>query len=151
MHFYQRHLGDYARDAGYLTLAQHGAYTLLLDWYYANERGIPKDLVYGICRASTQAEKQAVLRVLNEFFRWDGKLWKHKRVEQEIAKMREKSAKAADAAKRRWDADAMRTHSERNAIQEPILPITNTPQRVSGLQRVKVRLVNGGGTDERTR
>lgn len=111
MNFYPRHLGDYARDAGYLSQSEHGAYTLLLDWYYANERPIPADLVYDIAKATTRSEKQAAEKVLRRFFLWDGKVWSHKRVEAELAKLREKSVKARDSAKVRW----MRTHSERNA------------------------------------
>ena len=111
MNFYPRHLGDYARDAGYLSQSEHGAYTLLLDWYYANERAIPADLVFDITKAVSRPEKRAAEKVLRRFFIYDGKLWTHKRVEAELARMREKSEKARESAKTRW----MRTHSERNA------------------------------------
>jgi hypothetical protein len=31
MKFYQRHLGDYARDTAHLSLLEHGVYSVLLD------------------------------------------------------------------------------------------------------------------------
>lgn len=135
MNYYPRHLGDYARDAGYLSLTEHGAYTLLLDWYYANERPIPRELVFSICKASTRSEKQATEKVLRAFFRWDDKAgWQHKRVEEELGRMRDKKTKASLSAKQRWDANAMRTHSERNAkamLSNNQEPITKTQSAIA--------------------
>jgi uncharacterized protein YdaU (DUF1376 family) len=33
VNYYERHLGDYAKDAGHLSMLEHGAYSLLLDRY----------------------------------------------------------------------------------------------------------------------
>jgi uncharacterized protein YdaU (DUF1376 family) len=70
MNYYQRHLGDYAKDTGHLTLLEHGVYTVLLDWTYATEKPLPDDnvTVYRLCRATERAEKLAVDRVVAEFF-----------------------------------------------------------------------------------
>ena len=139
MNFYPRHLGDYARDAGYLSMTEHGAYTLLLDWYYANERPIPRELVYSICKATSRPEKQAAERVLRAFFIWeDDAGWRHKRVDQELQKMQEKRDKAKQSAAARWDANAMRTHSERNAnamLSNNQYPITNIQRGISQVSR----------------
>lgn len=106
MNYYPRHLGDYSKDAGYLSMLEHGAYTLVLDWYYANERPIPRELAFSICKAFTLAEKQAVHRVLQAFFQWDESSgWSHKRVEAELARMREKRLKARQSATHRWGSD----------------------------------------------
>ena len=43
MNYYERHLGDYAKDAGHLSMLEHGAYSLLLDRYYTTEQPIPAD------------------------------------------------------------------------------------------------------------
>jgi len=115
MNFYPRHIGDYSRDASHLSILEHGVYTLLLDRYYATEKPIPDGEEYRIVRATSKPEKAAVDAVLREFFTLTQSGWQHKRVEEEIAKMLEKSAKAASSAKRRWDANAMRTQCERNA------------------------------------
>ena len=68
MNYYKRHIGDYARDTGWLTTYQHGVYVLLLDWYYSNERPIPLDLVYRIVKARSGPERRAVDEVIAAFF-----------------------------------------------------------------------------------
>lgn len=68
MNYYKRHIGDYAKDTGWLTTYQHGVYALLLDWYYSNERPIPLDLVYRIVRARSGPERRAVDEVIAAFF-----------------------------------------------------------------------------------
>lgn len=68
MNYYKRHLGDYAKDTGWLTTYQHGVYALLLDWYYSNERPIPLDLVYRIVKARSGPERRAVDEVIAAFF-----------------------------------------------------------------------------------
>lgn len=66
-------------------MLEHGAYTLLLDRYYATEKGIPCDQVYRVARANTKAEKRAVDTVLREFFTLAEDFWKKNRCEEEIA------------------------------------------------------------------
>lgn len=70
MHYYQRHLGDYAKDTKHLTMLEHGAYTLLLDWSYGSEEPLPEDIrkVYRIAGAANAAERRAVDAVVKEFF-----------------------------------------------------------------------------------
>ncbi|MEJ3621065.1 DUF1376 domain-containing protein [Brachymonas wangyanguii] len=86
MNYYSRHLGDYARDTGHLSILEHGAYTLLLDRYYVSEAGIPADQAHRLARARTREEKQAVDMVLEEFFTLEEGIWINKRCEEEIAK-----------------------------------------------------------------
>lgn len=70
MNFYKRYMGDYARDTAHLSLAEHGAYTLLLDHYYATERPLPADdaALFRLCRGFDGAEQQAIRRVADMFF-----------------------------------------------------------------------------------
>lgn len=70
MNFWKRYPGDYGRDTAHLSLAQHGAYGLLLDHYYSTERALPGDVeaLHRICRAFTADERAAVEAVANEFF-----------------------------------------------------------------------------------
>lgn len=87
MNFYKRHLGDYAKDAGHLTMLEHGAYTLLLDRYYTTEKPIPGSAeAYRVCRARSGVEKAAVDAVLAEFFTTNGEAFTNRRAEEEIAK-----------------------------------------------------------------
>lgn len=70
MNFYKRYMGDYSRKTGHLSLAEHGAYTLLLDTLYATEKGLPASFadLFRICRAMSKSEQQAVTKVAEEFF-----------------------------------------------------------------------------------
>lgn len=113
MNYYERHLGDYARDTGHLTMLEHGAYTLLLDRYYASEDGIPAEQVHRLARARTDDEKAAVDAVLGEFFHLDGGIWIHHRAEREIAKFTEKHLERE--AERQNETDRKRRYRERRA------------------------------------
>lgn len=70
MNFYKRYMSDYAKKTARLTLAQHGAYTLLLDEIYMTERPLPADVneLYRICRAMTKDEQSAVRFVADSYF-----------------------------------------------------------------------------------
>ena len=86
INYYERHLGDYARDTAHLTMVEHGAYTLLLDRYYATESPIPADQAHRVARARTKEERAAVDAVLAEFFTLVDGAWKSRRADAEIAK-----------------------------------------------------------------
>ena len=94
MNYYERHLGDYARDAGHLTMLEHGAYSILMDRYYATEQGIPADKAHRLCGARTEEERQAVDSVLADFFTLQDGLWVKARIEREIADARVRIAAA---------------------------------------------------------
>lgn len=88
MNYYKRNLGDFARDTAHLSQGQIGAYNLMLDWYYANERPLPSDVadVYRIARAYSKPELAAVDKVLADFFRLTAQGWEQKRAGEELAK-----------------------------------------------------------------
>lgn len=70
MNFYKRYPADYARKTARLSLAQHGAYTLLLDEIYSTEAPLPADLgeLCRLCRAMSKPEQDAVRFVAERFF-----------------------------------------------------------------------------------
>lgn len=70
MNFYSRFPGDYARDTRDLSLAEHGAYTLLLDYLYSTERPLPKNPLglFRVSGALTDDEKESVRKVVARFF-----------------------------------------------------------------------------------
>lgn len=70
MNFYKRFPADYQRKTSRLTLAQHGAYCLLLDEVYSTEQPLPDDMaeLYRICRAMSKDEQAAVRYVAEKFF-----------------------------------------------------------------------------------
>jgi uncharacterized protein YdaU (DUF1376 family) len=128
MNYYEHHIGDYAQATAHLTFVEDAAYSRLIRKYYAEERPLPADLqaVQRLVGARTREEKSAVQTVLEEFFFLESDGWHNKRADLEIERYREKSSKAAASARARWDksqstgnANAMRTHTERNAHQTP--------------------------------
>jgi uncharacterized protein YdaU (DUF1376 family) len=135
MFYYQFNIGDYQSHTGHLSEMEDLAYRRLLDWCYLHERPLPTDLdeIARLIRMRSHSDCIAV--VLREFFQRMENGWVSVRVMDEIAKVSEKSIKASASAKARWaekpskinvssdDANAMRTHSERNATQDP-RPIT---------------------------
>lgn len=70
MNYYERYCGDYARDTAHLMLAEHGAYTLMLDFYYSTERPLQADhaALYRLCRAIAKPEQATVRKIADEFF-----------------------------------------------------------------------------------
>lgn len=96
LNYYERYPGDYGRDTAHLTLAQHGAYTLMLDYVYGAEKPLPKgrEPVYRICKAMDKAERAAVDIVLNEFWSEGEEGWTNRRVIVEIGKAQPRIAAA---------------------------------------------------------
>lgn len=85
MNYYERHLGDYAKDTIGLSMLEHGAYNLLIDRCYAKEDGIPEGMAYKVALARTKEEKAAVDSVLREFFKLEDGVWYKGRIQEEIA------------------------------------------------------------------
>ena len=122
MNHYPRHVGDYIRDTVGLTMLEEGAYTRLLDQYYAREGPLPADAsVYRIARATSKAERAAVDTVLKAYFTKTKDGWRQKRADLELDAQHERSESARQSAKRKWEkrnaildanasANAMRTH-----------------------------------------
>lgn len=139
---YERYLGDIARDTSHLTMQEYGAYALLMDWYYANECGIPVDKVCKICRATTPQQRRISVSVAREFFSESDGRFIHKRIEKEIAKYYDKSEKSATSARLRWDkerhAKALPTDSDGNASQSHSHnQSTNTLSGICSLNAIK--------------
>lgn len=139
MNYVELHLGDWAGAVAHLSLVEEAVYLRLLRRYYTDEKPLPADVAacQRLAGARTDDERQAVIEVLREFFVLADDGHRNKRADAEIAKVYAKKGKAAASAKARWDAvasskamqsdanastsdaDAMRSHSEGNALQSP--------------------------------
>lgn len=89
MNYFEFYAGDYLRDTADLSLAEHGAYVLLMASYYSAERALPADAgsLHRIARAMNKAEQGAVDRVAARFFPVaDDGLRHNARADREIAK-----------------------------------------------------------------
>jgi len=127
VNFYQHHIGDFIRDTSRLPDSQCMAYLRLLWMYYDTEQAIANDVDAVAFKIGANALDVAQI-FKHFFFLHDDGLWHHPRCDKEILAFRVKSEKAKNSANARWEnAEAMRTHSERNANggkpdanQEPI-------------------------------
>lgn len=124
MNFYKRYPGDYGRDTAHLSLAQHGAYTLLLDHIYSTEKPLEKDpaALFRICRAFASEEQEAVLAVVREFFIEGPDGYTHKRVEAEIAKASVAREAAQNNGKKggRPSASSVPRETQQEPIENPL-------------------------------
>jgi len=120
MHHYPFHVGDYASHTQHLDEIEDLIYRRCLDYIYLNEINLPEsiDEIARLIRMRTHCERIAI--VMREFFTLENGEWINKRAMLEIGKYQEKSDKAKQSASKRWkkdDANALPTHSERNANQ----------------------------------
>lgn len=87
MRHFAHHIGDYAAATAHLTMIEDAAYHRLLRLYYQNERPLPADEneVMRRVRAASRSEKNAVRRMLTEFFTLSSDGWHQSRADKEIS------------------------------------------------------------------
>lgn len=69
MNFFKLYIGDYQRDTAHLSIAEHGAYMLMLQHYYATERPLPSGkALHRMLRAHEAEEREAVDSVVKQFW-----------------------------------------------------------------------------------
>lgn len=87
MNFYKHHIGDYIKKTGHLTLAEHGAYSLMLQMYYATEAPLPVGkALYRLLRAETKAEIRAIESVAEAYWQKSERGLTNSRADEEIAR-----------------------------------------------------------------
>lgn len=109
-HWYPRYVGDYAKDTAHLSLMEHGAFTMLLDWYYSTGKPLPANWaqMHRICKAVAPDEQEAVQSVVRQFFVEGESGWRNDRADKELLK------RAGIGEKRRF-AQAIK---EQNRLQK---------------------------------
>jgi len=121
MHYYQFNIGDYKSHTEHLSEMEDLAYRRLLDWYYLHECPIPLDETEVARQIRMRSHSDCIAVVLREYFECTDDGWIHHRANQEMAKVGEKSHKASESAKARWnkqkDANALPAQYEGNATQ----------------------------------
>jgi uncharacterized protein YdaU (DUF1376 family) len=90
--YFKLYIGDYQRDTAALSLAEHGAYLLMLQHYYATQQPLPTErALYRLLRAETKQEREAVDAVTERFWqRVEGGLI-HERADKEMEKAENKT------------------------------------------------------------
>jgi uncharacterized protein YdaU (DUF1376 family) len=162
VNYFEFHLGDYAKDAGHLTMLRDGAYLRVMSVYYSREKPLPLNLkeCFELTRCTSKTERDAVEYVIKNFFAKAEDGYHQKRCDQEIERYQGKSGKARASANARWshsegNTDGMQTHSGRNTkgmqthsegnapnlqSQSPIPISNNHPHSQSeggGMRRIK--------------
>lgn len=84
MNYYKRHIGDYHKKAGRLSIIQHGVYNLLIDACYDREKFPTLEEAIDWCWASTDEEISAVEFVLKKFFINENGVFVQNRINDEI-------------------------------------------------------------------
>lgn len=130
MNYWKRYPGDYSRDTGHLSLAEHGAYALLLDTYYATEAPLPASMtaLHRLCRAMTAEERAAVESVADQFFKPGSDGRRHNdRADKQIAKDREFLDSQAEKSRRAVEARQAKTPGSTPGSTPRLTPPTPTP------------------------
>ncbi len=86
MRHFAHHIGDYAAHTSHLTFVEDAAYHRLLRRYYQGEKPLPADEneIMRLVRAASRHEKNAVSRILREFFTLESDGWHQSRADQVI-------------------------------------------------------------------
>lgn len=110
VNYYNRHIGDYAKQTAHLTFAEDGAYNRMLDYYYSSEHPLPLDreILYRKVRARNKSERLLIDQILTEFFHESADGWHKNRCDQEIIAARE--AGEENAAKKENEKERQRRH-----------------------------------------
>lgn len=125
MNFFKLYIGDYQRDTGALTLAEHGAYMLMLQQFYATEKPLPLGReLHRLLRADTKQERDAINRVALLFWRVTTEGLVNDRAMEELTKaeaQRETNREIAKGreAKRRAARNEHESCSNRATNQQP--------------------------------
>jgi uncharacterized protein YdaU (DUF1376 family) len=133
------YIADYLADTAHLRAAQSGAYLHLI-MHYWQRGGLPSENVQlaAIARM-TDAEWKKARPVIEPFFQMPG--WKHKRVEEELAKSLAKYEARAAAGKKGGEAKAEGKQTSSNATanevaglnqQQPQPPLKPNPESKKG-------------------
>lgn len=91
MHYYQFHIADYRKDTIHLSPMEHFIYRQLIDWYYLDEKPIPRETQQVMRRLGLGSSGLSELEnVLRDFFKETDFGWTHKRIDKEIEKYHHK-------------------------------------------------------------
>lgn len=144
--------GDYINKTRSLTMAQHGAYCLLLWEYYVNGGPILANArsLLNICCSRTEADEADVNFVLVNFFVKKGKYWHHERADEEIKlrasirEQRKESGKKGGLAKARnlleqTSSKKLHSHNHINT-NTPLTPLSggNGSNPLTTRERAKI-------------
>lgn len=130
-HWYPRYPADYGKKTRHLSLMEHGAYALMMDYCYSTGNPLPANAVqlHRICMAFEEAEQEACSRVLHEFFVEGPGGWSNPRIDQELKKRNEISDKRANAARSMHEKKAASADANAPAIAHTSTATSNIEKK----------------------
>lgn len=145
---YQHHIVDWRTATAHLSLEERGIYRELMDAYYATSGNLPTDLtaIYRTIGAQSASEKRATVKILSQFFEKKSEIYSHKRCDEELTRIAEKSEKASQSAKLKHlkdkntsSANAQQTQSEGTCENDAngLLTINNEQLKKEKIQKKK--------------
>lgn len=104
--YFRLHVADYLLDTRELTLEEHGIYCLLMfNYYWSGSIPAERQSIEALIGIRTEAQGELLDRVLSKFFKIEGDVIVHRRIDRELEKMKaffnkQHSAAAASVAAR---------------------------------------------------
>ena len=116
MNFFKLYIGDYQRDTAHLSIAEHGAYMLMLQHYYATERPLPAGkALHRMLRAQDKTERDAIDSIAAQFWSTTDEGLVNQRADAEIGKASAQAITNARIAREREDKrKAQRTEHDQS-------------------------------------
>jgi len=151
-HWMRFNIGDYLADTMNLSTMQHGIYILLIMHYF--KRGELPDTDSGLARIAKVPTRQWKLHspgVMTLFKKSESGLWRHKRIDQERAKLQRKLDETHARASQSPGEDEAPTGARQNLKPELKLVRTRTarpPARGGFSHNVSMRRAAAGGGDD---
>lgn len=129
MDWYVRYPALYRLDTGHLSLAEHGAYNLLIDWYMENRRPPPdNDRALAKIVGVGLDEWQSVGENVRTFFKSRGGMLHHKRCDHELDEQDRRSKIRSELGKKGAEA----RHNKLNGSHSPGMPRAQ-PEHAGGI------------------
>ncbi len=129
--------GDYLRDTGHLSPAEHGAYLLLIAHQWTTAKTLPDDdAALGRIARMSPREWRAARRAIEEFFTVENGTWSQKRVAMELTRAREafekrsnagsKGGSTTQAKRKQWSSNASSDDGNNDQAYSNSKPIPNS-------------------------
>lgn len=108
MRYYKHNIGDFLADTHYLSNARLAVYIKLVWQYYLQEKPITID-DYDEKAEELKTDEPTLSYVLFKYFYLDGdidsEVWRHKRIDSELAKMHSANNQRSETMKKHWNGD----------------------------------------------
>lgn len=139
-------IGDYLSDTMHLSRSEHGSYLMLIMAYWKNGGPLPNDdptlRHIAMCPESDWARTKGIME---RFFDCSNGTWRHKRIEEELAKERKRKediarASAAGVEKRRELGQIAPQPSVGPAVHPPVSGAAGVIRAEKELGRVEARI-----------